>query len=57
MDLFPPVISVCIISLLFLIYLNVFYDVTCQRLFEKEDTLSLENIDEEDDGDYNLEIR
>ena len=56
MELFVPVITTCIISVMFLIYLNVYYDVSCQRLFEKEDTQSLENIDEEDDGNYNLEI-
>ena len=56
MELFAPVITTCIISVMFLIYLNIYYDVSCQRLFEKEDTQSLENIDEEDDGNYNLEI-
>ena len=54
MDLFTPVISTCIICVMFLIYLNVYYDVSCQRLFEKEDNESLEN---NDNDEYNLEIK
>lgn len=57
MELFPPVITTCIISVMFLIYLNIYYDVSCQRLFEKEDPRSVENIDEDDDGDYSLELK
>ena len=57
MELFAPVITTCIISVMFLIYLNIYYDVSCKRLFEKEDHHSIENIDEDDDGDYSLELK
>tara|TARA_R110001592_G_scaffold18816_17_gene77908 strand:+ start:35116 stop:35244 length:129 start_codon:yes stop_codon:yes gene_type:complete len=42
---------------MFLIYLNIYYDVSCQKLFEKEEYESLENNDGNDDGDYSLEIK
>ena len=57
MELFTPVISTCIICVMFLIYLNVYYDVSCQRLFEKEDHKYLENDEKNDDDDYNLEFK
>lgn len=55
MELFTPVITTTIICLMFLIYLNIFYDVSCQRLFEKENFETL--TDDDDDGDYNLELK
>lgn len=57
MDLFSPVMTLCILSLMFLIYLNVYYDVTCRRIFEKEDFIeSEESAEDDDDGgkNYNL---
>ena len=59
MDLFSPVMSVCILSLMFLIYLNVYYDVTCQKIFEKEEFIENgESTEDEDDGgkNYNLAL-
>lgn len=59
MDLFSPVITICILSLMFLIYLNIYYDVTCQRIFEKEDFIeSEESAEDDDDGgkNYNLAL-
>ena len=57
MELFTPVITTCIVCLMFLIYLNIYYDVSCQKLFEKEEHESLENNDGNDDSDYSLEIK
>lgn len=48
MDIFAPVFTLCIISVLFILYLNIFYDITCQRLFEKEDDNKKSETDEED---------
>ena len=56
MELFAPVVSTCILCVIFLIYLNIYYDVSCQRLFDKEDYQSLEN-DENDEDDYSLELK
>ena len=55
MEIFAPVISICITCVIFLIYLNIYYDVSCQKLFEREDIEFNEN--DNDDGNYNLDIR
>ena len=55
MEIFAPTVSICIVCVLFLIYLNIYYDVSCQKLFEKEDFELIENNN--DDDEYNMNIK
>jgi len=52
MEIFTPVISICVLSLLFFIYLKVYYDISCQRIFENNDSEAIE-----DNDDYSLDIK